>query len=1040
MSERQERFIELLRQIFEIDKADLDFGIYRILNIRRGKIESFFANELPNTITDILKPFASEGKDEIKKKIEAMEQQALSFGGSPDNNPEYQKLKSQLQQGTDISALESDVYSALYSFFSRYYDEGDFISKRRYKEGVYAIPYEGEEVKLYWANQDQYYIKTTENFKDYTFKFGDYTIHFRLVDATTEQNNNKETEGKKRKFMIFQEDEENYPGVKTFEFNETIDNGGKINKEYIVRFVYDIPADPKAKWDEINFKTIRDNLTVQPDTQLQVELLRIINPTAEPKKRICLLQKHLNGYVAKNTFDYFIHKDLGGFLTRELDFFIKNEIMHLDDLDTENETRVNTYLAKVRAIKRVGRTIIDFLAQIENFQKKLWLKKKFVVETNWCITLDRIDERFYDEIRNNKAQVQEWKDMYAVNEIVPDLEHTEPYTEIPSSLFLKQNQNLIIDTKHFSDDFKNRLIASIDNLDDNCDGLLIDSDNFHALRLIYEKYKSRIGNVITDPPYNTGDDGFLFKDNYSDSSWLSMMNDRLKLVYDLLKDNSWVTININDIELFNLMKLIDSQDWDAKNHICVKMSHLSGMKMSHIDKKIPKIKEQIVTISKGEDASLTPIYEQCEWDDAFDRYTSWVDYNNSCNPSEWTNMSLRQAAINHGVDVNNKEIYDDFKISNANHIYQRAKNDSVAGYPHDGKFYEICTVTGIKKIILDAKEVLFASKYLRDIDGKLSPCLPKGDIWTDIGINNAHNEGGVQLPNGKKPVKLFERLLKMYSRNNDIILDIFAGSATMVHAVLNTNRSNKYIAIQCGYEYFNEKTLRRAKNIVYSNEWKMDKPVSRIGVSQFFKYLRLESYEDALSNIELKENTGMYNQFGDEYLINYMLDIESKESLLNLKAFKTPFEYEMKITEKNECKQQRVDVCETFNYLIGLNVVRQGEIKYFNVKAAQNPEYEGAVDLVSDNNGQYEFRQIEGTLRDGRRTLVIWRNITDDIMQSNAALDAYFTKYRINPLDREFDVIYVNGDSNLENLRTDDESWKVVRTETEFNKRMFEEE
>ena len=104
----------------------------------------------------------------------------------------YQDLQRQLASGTDLAGLETDVYSALFSFFNRYYDEGDFISKRRYKEGVYAIPYEGEEVKLYWANQDQYYIKTSENFKDYTFIAEGVTVHFRLVDATTEQNNNKE--------------------------------------------------------------------------------------------------------------------------------------------------------------------------------------------------------------------------------------------------------------------------------------------------------------------------------------------------------------------------------------------------------------------------------------------------------------------------------------------------------------------------------------------------------------------------------------------------------------------------------------------------------------------------------------------------------------------------------------------------------------------------------------------------------------------------------------------------------------------------------
>lgn len=260
-----------------------------------------------------------------------------------------------------------------------------------------------------------------------------------------------------------------------------------------------------------------------------LELLRITNPDAKAKDQISFLDKHLKAYVAKNTFDYFIHKDLGGFLTRELDFFIKNEVMHLDDLDTENEARVETYIAKVRAIKQVGRVIIKFLAQIENFQKKLWLKKKFVVETNWCITLDRIPEEYYDEIRQNKEQVQEWIDMYAIDEIQQDLEHTEPFTPVPSVLFLKQNQNLIVDTKHFSEEFKNKLLAEFDDLDKETGGLMINSENFQALNLLQKRFSGKINCTYIDPPYNASSSEILYKNTFKHSSWMSLMNDRLRL-------------------------------------------------------------------------------------------------------------------------------------------------------------------------------------------------------------------------------------------------------------------------------------------------------------------------------------------------------------------------------------------------------------------------------------------------------------------------------------------------------------------------------
>ena len=235
MSEKLKRFTDLMQQIFELDKSDLDFGIYRIMNIRKVEIEKFLNERLPEMVAETLRPFAQGTRDELKSKLEAVEQKIADTGMPVSELPEsstlrqqYLQLQKQLAEGADLSALETDVYSALYNFFNRYYEEGDFISKRRYKEGVYAIPYEGEEVKLYWANQDQYYIKTSENFKDYTFLVGDYTVHFRLVDATTEQNNNKESADSKRVFMLFTEDEENYPGIRTFEYDPD-------GKELIIR-------------------------------------------------------------------------------------------------------------------------------------------------------------------------------------------------------------------------------------------------------------------------------------------------------------------------------------------------------------------------------------------------------------------------------------------------------------------------------------------------------------------------------------------------------------------------------------------------------------------------------------------------------------------------------------------------------------------------------------------------------------------------------------------------------------------------------------
>lgn len=518
MNERLDRFTKLLKEIFELDKSDLDFGIYRVMNLRKAQIEQFLTERLPQMVQETLAPFAQGSKEEIRAKMKQIEDSVSEMGMTVDALPDtaqkkqqYLQLQKQLAEGADLAALETDVYSALYSFFNRYYEDGDFISKRRYKEGVYAIPYEGEEVKLYWANQDQYYIKTSENFKDYTFVFDGITVHFRLVDATTEQNNNKESKDSKRTFMLFTEDEENYPGIKRFEYDPE-------TAEIVIRFVYDIPEDKKKKYAEENYAAITAWLLSQHRAELNPLIAPI--PTGKGRETTTLLEKHLKGYVAKNTFDYFIHKDLHGFLTRELDFFIKSEVMHLEDLDTGSEARVETYLAKVKAIKRVGKIIIDFLAQIEDFQKKLWLKKKFVVETNWCITLDKIDESFWPEIIGNKAQIDEWIAMYAIDE-------AEGWTNPPSIDFLRLNQNLIIDTKHFSNTFKFKLLESIPDLDEQTIGLLINGDNYHAIRLLQKVYGSSIRCTYIDPPYNSPSSEVLYKNSYKHSAWLTLMHSRL---------------------------------------------------------------------------------------------------------------------------------------------------------------------------------------------------------------------------------------------------------------------------------------------------------------------------------------------------------------------------------------------------------------------------------------------------------------------------------------------------------------------------------
>lgn len=227
---------------------------------------------------------------------------------------------------------------------------------------------------------------------------------------------------------------------------------------------------------------------------------------------------------------------------------------------------------------------------------------------------------------------------------------------------------------------------------------------------------------------------------------------------------------------------------------------------------------------------------------------------------------------------------------------------------------------------------------------------------------------------------------------------------------------NKYIAIQSDYTYFNEKTKRRTENVVYSSEWKLDTPISRNGISHCFKYIRLEQYEDTLNNLEIKKQQIDWrdDKFHKSYMLNYMLDTETRESLLSLKWFVNPFNMSLKTTKDNELVETKVDMVETFNYLIGLNVETEDWHKDDQICVVQGK-----------------------THRDGLKTLVIWRNCEKI---NNEALCDFFDRMDFRTRDSEFDIIYVNGDNTLPNLRRDEEHWKVVLIEEEFQKRMFEED
>jgi len=284
-------------------------------------------------------------------------------------------------------------------------------------------------------------------------------------------------------------------------------------------------------------------------------------------------------------------------------------------------------------------------------------------------------------------------------------------------------------------------------------------------------------------------------------------------------------------------------------------------------------------------------------------------------------------------------------------------------------------------------------------------------------LNNIFNKKVFSNP---KPVELVKRFLELsLYKDFKMVLDFFAGSGTTGHAVIELNREDqgnrKFILVEMG-KYFNTVLKPRISKAIYSKGWKNGKPVDREGISSMFKYSSLESYEDTLNNLDLKASHSQLQlissnpKLREEYMLSYMLDLESKESLLRIKDFTSPFDYKLKIIEENETQEKSVDLIETFNYLLG-----------FNTETLDYDSEKGILYLEGKNNAD-------------EKILIIWRDLAK---LNNEALNEWFSK-RYSSKELEHAAIYVNGDNNLENLKLSEDRWKLRLIESEFHRLMFD--
>lgn len=983
--------------MFQFNENDLDFGIYKIYNLKRKHIESFIdgegVNDLTPTIETILKEVNLENQktdsidlynflknlnqDKLLEDPEANYKQLELFIGTEQSEDKKAKLTETLNNLSKSEGLTDElkdkIYNHILGFFQMYYSNGDFGYNDRSRD-LYKVPYEadynGSDTMFHWKHKGSLYIKTGASFNAIKFDLNGKKIEYRLEtnvhseDEGTSQNNNKDSQLKHYRFdriekvkdkatnedvyqVIFNLSDASTSKVDIYKaiykevFNETdVDKYLEYEKDGKTKQVF---VDLTKDFDKVQNGAIK-GLSALRQKKLKIEKevknnfergVRLYDEetkefTDETLKALYTLDQKLNSFYIGNDADYFIHENLNEFLTNEKNRYVKNYIF--DDLESIYSGKLdNTTLLIAKAFDKVSSRIIEFLSAIEDFQKHLFTKKKKVVESEYCITVDYINEKYYPEILANKTQLQEWETLFSL--------------EVKTIDDIKANPTLVLDTKCFkqadgTNPFKDMVLSEIEDLDEKTNGLLINSENYQSLDLLQTKFKEKIKTIYIDPPYNTGGDGFSYKDNFRHSSWCSLMINRLSIGFNFLLSEGLIFTNLDDNEGFNIKPICD---------IVFKPENFKA----NFIWQSRKSKQNDIDISLAHNYTICYAKNKTKHNIIGD----FLNENEFSNPDNHPKGKWKSTPVT-APGLRDRTSYFTVKNPNTNVEYNCPEGRHWTFFEED-----------IEKLIKEGY-VFFGADGNSAPNGRRFWDEVKDDrssvstLWnyletTTNGSKRLKNILGHKRFQNPKPPGLIKYIGEKSLKQGDIMFDFFAGSGSTGEAIINLNKStldanNKYILVEMG-KYFDSLTKPRIQKVIYSDNWKNGKPLDNDGSPKhIFKYQVLEQYEDVLDNLkvylgELPENLPI------QYL--YKPEENSLDNTLNLF---TPFNNTISYGQPTQ--QGFIDVVETYNYLQGYFVksIKTYELnkKYYKVVETTNGILIIWRDIVIDEDDSKQVIEI----------------------------------------------------------------------------------
>lgn len=380
--------------------------------------------------------------------------------------------------------------------------------------------------------------------------------------------------------------------------------------------------------------------------------------------------------------------------------------------------------------------------------------------------------------------------------------------------------------------------------------MLIHGDNLLALRALEENYSGQVQCIYIDPPYNIDAANEYYDDYVEHSQWLSLMRPRLEILFNLLKPNGVIFIQINDDEQAYLKVLCD-EIFGRKNFInmiCVKAKASSGASGGGEDRKLKKNIEYILVYAKSESFdSFKPMHKRQPLMDYI--HEREVEGKNFAYTSVLVDPGVEEY-IGSTVDGSGEEIqlirHNNYKVKTVTQLMKEEALTKAQVYTKylDRIFTLENAQTSIRGRVLNAVgngDDYFIARYVPKTGrnkGKLTDvgfmgktkrlvsflnvlCIKEGNtiykldkigtLWDDMSWSSVKSEGALDFPNSKKPETLIKRIIEMCSNEQDIVLDSFLGSGTtsaVAHKLLR-----RWIGIEMGDHAYSH-CQKRLVNVV----------------------------------------------------------------------------------------------------------------------------------------------------------------------------------------------------------------------------------